>query len=129
MANWSDAVENAILNCYLNQTNITAPTAIYLGLYSASPTDAGGGTELTGNGYARVNVTASFPAAASGACSNDVAIDFPVATGAWSAVTAVGLFDASSGGNLLAWVSKSLSALATDQFYRIPANDLDFAED
>lgn len=34
-----------------------APPAIYVGLYTAAPTDAGGGTECTGNGYARVQVT------------------------------------------------------------------------
>lgn len=129
MAGWSDAVELAILNCYFNQTNITAPTSIYLALYSSAPTDAGGGTELSGNGYARVNVTNSFPSAASGAVSNDVAIDFPVATGAWAAVVAFGIFDASSGGNLIKWATCSLAALASGEFHRIPVGDADFTED
>lgn len=129
MAGWSDTVENAILDCYLNQTNITAPTAIYLGLYSSNPTDAGGGTELSGNNYSRVDVTLSFGAAASGACTNNVAIDFPVASGVWAAATSFGLFTASSGGTLLAWATCSLGALAANEFHRIPIGDCDFSED
>ena len=47
MSEASDYVENQILNCYLNQTNITAPTAIYVGLHTADPTDAGSGCNTT----------------------------------------------------------------------------------
>lgn len=34
-----------------------APPAIYVGLFTAAPTDAGGGTECTGGSYARVQMT------------------------------------------------------------------------
>ena len=33
------------------------PPAIYVGLFTAAPADAGGGTEMSGNGYARVQLT------------------------------------------------------------------------
>src|SRR2546430_1282707 len=34
-----------------------SPPAIYIGLFTAAPTDAGGGTEATGGSYARVQMT------------------------------------------------------------------------
>ena len=63
-----------------------------------------GGTELTGNGYARVAVS---PAAGSwaapgagGNTTNAVEIAFPAATGSpWSTATHFAILDASSGGN------------------------------
>jgi hypothetical protein len=130
MAGLTDTEENKVLNCYFRAANITAPTAIYMGLFSSNPTDAGGGTELSGNNYSRVNVTSSFGSAASGgAISNTVAIDFPVASGAWSVVTGFGIFDASTSGNLLWWATASLSALSANEFHRIPIGDADFTMD
>ena len=90
MSGFTDATEAAVLDCYFNQTNITAPTAIYMALYSANPADAGsGGTELSGNNYSRVDVTASFSAASGGALTNNVAVAFPVPTAAQAAPSAV----------------------------------------
>jgi hypothetical protein len=130
MAGFSNAVEAAILDCYFNQTNITAPTAIYLALFSVAPDDAGaGGTELSGNGYARVDVTTKFSAASSGAVTNDQAIDFPTASGAWSAAVAWGLYTASSGGTYIFGDTCSLGALSANQFHRIPVGDLDVTLD
>lgn len=82
------AVANAVLNCYFNQTNITAPAAIYLGLSSTPPLSDGSGiTEPSGaSGYARKLVTASFAAAASRIVRNDVAIVFGPASADWSPV-------------------------------------------
>jgi hypothetical protein len=34
-----------------------APSAVYVGLFTAAPTDAGGGTEATGGSYARVQLS------------------------------------------------------------------------
>ncbi len=130
MPGFSNATEAAILDCYFNQTNITAPTAIYHALFSSAPDDAGsGGTELSGNSYARVDVTAKFSAASGGAVTNDAAIDFPTATGAWSAVVAWGLYTASSGGTYILGDSCSLGTLASGEFHRIPVGDLDWTLD
>lgn len=130
MAGFSNAVEAAILDCYFNQTNITAPTAIYLALFSSAPDDAGsGGTELSGNSYARVDVTAAFSAASGGAVTNSAAVDFPTASGAWSAAVAWGIYTASSGGTYIFGDSCSLGALSSGQFHRIPAGDLDVVLD
>jgi len=103
MSEASDYVENQILNCYLNQGNVTAPTAIYLGLHSADPTDDDGG-EISGNGYARVAITDKFDAASGtgGSLSSNADITgFTASGGDWATVTHVGIHTASTAGELL----------------------------
>ncbi len=103
MSEASDYVENQILNCYLNQGNVTAPTAIYLGLHSADPTDDDGG-EISGNGYARVAITDKFDTAtgAGGSVSSNADITgFTASGGDWATVTHVGIHTASADGELL----------------------------
>lgn len=79
------------------------PTA-YVALYTAAPTDAGGGTEVSGNNYSRVQTAgADWAAASSGASSNANAITFPTPSGSWGTVTHFGIFDAATNGNLLWW--------------------------
>lgn len=100
----SDYLENKLLDHTLSATVFTSPTAINTALYTAAPSDTGGGTEVTGGSYARVSKTAnttSFPAASGGSKSNGVSIDFPTATAAWGTVTHVGVFDQTT--NLLFW--------------------------
>lgn len=102
MSSKSDYLENAVLNAVFNNTSL-AVAVPYIGLYTATPSDSGGGTEVTGGSYARVNASACFPAASGGAISNDAAITFPESTASWGTVTHFGIFDASSAGNLLYW--------------------------
>lgn len=98
----TDYLENKILDHVLRNVAYTSPTTVYMGLFTVAPSDAGGGTEVSGNAYARQAVT--FGAAASGSSSNTSAVNFPTATPAgWNQVTHWALFDASSGGNMLHW--------------------------
>lgn len=106
MAGKSDYLENALLNHVLNATAYSAPATLYVALFTAAPTDAGGGTEVTGNNYSRKAVTANttnFPAASGGSVANGAAITFATPSGSWGTVTHFGLFDASTSGNLLYW--------------------------
>lgn len=117
MSEASDYVENQILNCYLNQTNITAPTAIYVGLHTANPTDAGTGTEVSGNGYARVAITDKFGTASGtgGSLSSNADITgFTASGGNWGSVTHIGIYDASTSGNLLFHTALDSSATVND---------------
>jgi len=124
MAGKSDFLENAVLAKVFNATAFPATATVYLALYTAAPTDAGGGTEVTGNAYARVAVTANttnFPAPSGGSISNGTAITFPQATpSGWGVVTHFGIFDASTSGNLLYWAaltaSKTVDPLDTVSF-------------
>ena len=97
----------------------TGPATLYIGLYTINPTDAAGGTEVTGGSYARVTVTSSLAnwagtqAAASttassgtgGTTSNNGAITYPAPTANWGVVTGFAAFDAASAGNMLIWTA------------------------
>lgn len=103
---FSDYLELELLDHTFGGADYTRPATLYVGLYTAAPTDAGGGTEVSGGSYARVAVTnndTNWPAAAAGAKANGTAITFPAATGDWGTVVAFGIFDAAEAGNLLAW--------------------------
>jgi hypothetical protein len=95
----SDYLENKLLDHSLATTAYTAPGAVYVGLFTSDPTDAGTGTEVSGGSYARQSAT--FGAASSGSASTSATITFPAATASWGTITHVGIYDASSSGNLL----------------------------
>jgi len=106
---FSDFLELELLDHVFGNAAYSAPATLYIALFSVAPTDAGGGTEATGSGYARVAITnnaTNFPAAAAGAKANGTSFDFATATGDWSAganQVAFGIFDALTVGNLLCW--------------------------
>ena len=111
---FSNYLENALLNQIFRGTAYSFPGTLYVGLYTVAPSDAGGGTEVSGNSYARVSVTANttnWAESTAGATSNSSAITFPQATGNWGTVVALGIFDASTSGNLLAWADLTTSKL------------------
>lgn len=74
---------------------------VYLALFTANPTDAGGGTEVTGGGYARV--VCAFDAAASRATANTALESFTASGANYGTVTGIAIMSASSGGNMLWW--------------------------
>jgi hypothetical protein len=121
----SDYLKEQVLNYVLraDATSFTAPTVVYLALFTVAPTDAGGGTEVSGGSYVRVSVT--FGAPAGGQVTNTSAVDFPMATGDWGTVVAFALFDAVSGGNMLYWnnLTATREILTNDQA-RYPAGQL-----
>lgn len=99
MAEMSNYLENALINVTLRATAYTAPTTVYVGLYTTDPTDANTGTEVSGGSYARKAVT--FGAPSNGASVNSAAVEFDEATATWGTVGWIGILDAISGGNLL----------------------------
>lgn len=95
----------------------------YVGLFTAAPTDAGGGTEVSGGSYARVATTGATWNAASGnpaSATNAATITFPTASASWGTVTHFGEFDAATAGNLLRWgaltTSKTIGSGDTASF-------------
>lgn len=99
MAEMSNYLENALINGTIRGTTYTAPSTVYVGLYTSDPTDANSGTEVSGGSYARTSVT--FGAPSNGAALNSAAVEFPQATADWGTVGWIGLLDASTSGNLL----------------------------
>ena len=108
MSAFSDYLENKVLDHLMSRTTYTAPASVYFSLYTSAPSDTGGGSEVSGGGYARVGVTndvANWPLAAGGVKKNANTITFPEATAAWGTVVAIGIHDAASAGNLLFWTT------------------------
>jgi hypothetical protein len=99
MAEMSNYLENALINGTLRATTYTAPTTVYVGLYTSDPTDANTGTEVSGGSYVRTAVT--FGAPSDGVTTNSAAVEFPQATADWGVVGWIGILDASTSGNLL----------------------------
>lgn len=87
---------NALIDHLLRGQSFVPPTTVYQSLHTAPTTTSGGGTEMSGGGYARAAVTLTL--AVDGETSNDDTVTLPVGTGT---VTHGALFDASSGGNML----------------------------
>jgi hypothetical protein len=98
MAEMSNYLENALINATLRATTFTSPATVYVGLYTADPTDAGTGTEVSGGSYARQSVT--FGAPSNGVSTNSAAVEFPQCTSTWGTVSHIGILDASTSGNL-----------------------------
>ena len=99
MAEISNYLENALINVTLRNTAYTAPTTVYVSLWTTDPTDAGSGTEVSGGSYARTAVT--FGAPSNGVTTNSADVTFPTATGSWGTVGWIGINDALTTGNLL----------------------------
>lgn len=123
MAEMSNYLENALINGTLRATSYTAPTTVYVALYTSDPTDADTGTEVSGTSYARQSVT--FGAPSNGATTNSAAVEFPQAGGSWGTVSYIGLRDASTAGNLLYHTALDASkTIETGDVFRIASGSL-----
>lgn len=130
MAGKSDYLEDALINHILRNSAYTSPTTVYVGLYTAAPSDAGGGTEVSGTNYARQSIAFDAPSPA-GETQNTSIVTFPVAgAGGWGTVTHFGIFDAVSAGNLLYWAALDASkAIAENDQANYPIGSLEVDED
>ena len=128
MAASSDYLEKKILDHVFKIAAFTQPTNIYIGLHTADPTDAGTGTEVSGTNYARVDASSSWAAADStaGTITTNADITFAAAgSGGWGTVTHIGIWDASSTGNLLFHGSLAASkTVAESDIFQITAGNL-----
>ena len=120
---FSNTFETTVLTWVFTTGSATRPTAWHIALYTSAPSDTGGGTEVSGGGYGRQAVTFTI---SGNTASNTSALEFPTATGSYGTVTHVGVFDAASGGNLIAYAALTTSkAIDTGDVLRVPAGDLD----
>lgn len=121
-------LETQLLNHVLRATPYSAPSTVYVALYTAAPGEAGGGTEVTGGSYARQPVT--FTAPAPDTVTNTADVNFPIATADWGTIVAFAILDAPSAGNMLYYanLAASRTVLTNDQF-RFPTGQLQVSED
>ena len=101
MAALSDYAEKLLLDWLMTTGSATRPTTWFLALYTAAPNDAGGGTQVTGNGYARQSITFAAGVSPGGTMASNNAQTFTASGGNWGNITHIGIFDASTAGNLL----------------------------
>ena len=125
MAALTTYVENKFIDWFLRGQAFTPPTNVYIALFTAAPTAAGGGTEVAtvSTGYSRATMSAALttwagtqgvgtPTASTGTTgttSNNSTITFGPSTAAWGTVNAVGIYDALTGGNLLFFANLATS--------------------
>jgi hypothetical protein len=103
MANISTYLSNKLLDHVLKTASYTVPTGIYIALSRANPQANGSGIlEPVGNGYARI-LCNTWDVAVSRKTRNTNAITFAIATGTWGVISHVAIYDAITGGNLLAF--------------------------
>lgn len=110
MSAFGDTVEIDLLTHMFRDATWAKPVGgggLYVALFTAAPTDAGGGTESTYDTYARVAIPQTDAqwnvAAIAGGyeATNAVPITFPVPGANDTDLVAFGIFDASTGGDLL----------------------------
>lgn len=127
MGSFADYWEDEILD-HLFGKGVYSPPTIYVGLSTADPLDnASGLAEPSGGSYQRVTTApADWNSASGGTLDNANAITFPQATGDWGTITHFALFDASSGGNMLAHGSVSPEkAINTGQTFEFLVGNAD----
>ena len=123
MAEMSNYLENALINVTLRATSYTAPTTVYVGLYTSDPTDANTGTEVSGGSYARKSAT--FGAPSNGASTTSADITFDQATASWGTIAYIGILDALTSGNLLYHTALDTSkAIDTGDIFKIASGSL-----
>ena len=112
----SDYLENKLIDHLFRAGTFAKPTALWVALFTGAPSDAGGGTEVSGGSYARKNLppsdtnwratqggTTGASTGTGGQTANAVQIAFPAPTANWGTVSHFAIFDAPTAGNLLIW--------------------------
>jgi hypothetical protein len=122
---FSDYLENKVLNLLMGSAAYSVPATLYIAALTAVPTDAGGGTEVSGGGYARISVTndtGTFPTSVAAEKNLGTSKAFPEATTNWGTVQSIGIFNHPTAGDLLMWAAISPGQLInTGDILRIPA--------
>jgi len=118
MANLSSYAERKILDHLFKNTAYTSPSA-YIALFTTDPTDSASGTEVSGNGYARVQIDTVMSSATTGSDNSSITngsnITFAAASGgAFGTITHIGIFDAATTGNLIAHGALAASKVISD---------------
>lgn len=118
MSAFSADLENKVMDHVLGGGDYSRLGTVYLALFTAAPNESGGGTEVSGGGYARLSITnnsTNWPAASAGQKANGTALSFAAASGAaWGTITHWALMSASTGGNILFFGALSASKTVAD---------------
>lgn len=126
---FSNHLETEILDHVFGGNAYTAPGTLYLALHTANPDEDGSGTEVSTSGTAYARETVAFTVSGNTATTSG-AVEYSTATANFGTVTHVGVWDASTSGNLLAYAALTSSkTIETGDVFRVPAGDLDITLD
>jgi len=123
MADFSNYLENKLLDHVLRNVSYTPATTVYVGLYTSNPDEGNTGTEVSGGSYARQII--SVTTATDGVVTSSADITFPQATASWGTISHIGLLDALTSGNLLMYTQLTTSkAIDEGDIFKITTNNL-----
>lgn len=126
---FSNYLETELLDHVFANNAYTAPSTLYLALHTASPAEDGSGAEVSTSGTAYARQTVAFTVSGNTATTS-AAVEYPTATANFGTVTHVGIWDASTSGNLIAYAALTTSkTIETGDVFRVPAGDLDVTLD
>ena len=126
---FSNYLETAVLNHVFANTAYTSPTTVYVSLHTANPNEDASGAEVTTTGTAYARQSGTFSVTGNTATTT-AAIEYATATADYGTVTHIGIWDASTAGNMLAYAALTASkAITTGDVFRIPVGDLDITLD
>lgn len=130
---FSNYLEDKVLKHVFTNTAYTPPAAVYVALFTAAPSDTGGGTEVSGGSYARQSAAFSVTGNNPTEAANSSGVEFPTATANWGTITHIGVYDAATSGNLLAYslltdpadfLTPLAKTISTGDIFRINASNL-----
>ena len=113
MAGFTNYLEDKVIGHLFGGTAYTAPGTWYAGLQTAAPSDSAAGTEVSGGAYARQSVAWTIATSGTAQASNTAALEWSAATTDWGTVTHAGIYDAVSGGNLVAFETLTKTDFST----------------
>lgn len=122
MSDLSDYAEEQLCKWAFTDAAVTRPETWFLALFTTAPSDAGGGVEVSGAGYARAPVTFIYDT--NGQAANAADVEIAASGGDFGEVVAVAIFDGVTGGNL--WAHKAISTVTvgSGSTFRVLAEQL-----
>lgn len=119
----ASTVAAALLDALLNQTNYTAPTALYMQLHVGDPGAAG--TSNVATETTRKEVTSSFAAASGGTCTTNAAITWTSVAGTED-FTHFSLWSASSDGTFYGSGTITANSVTAGDTFTLGSGDVDY---
>lgn len=98
----NDFLKDEIIDNNLRNAPYAGPTTVFLAHFTVAPTDSGGGTEVTGSGYARQAI-AYDPPSPPGQTQNTDLESITASGGNFGLIVSFSLMDALTVGNFMYW--------------------------
>lgn len=117
------ATANSLLDALMNQTNYTAPTAIWMKLHVGDPGAAG--TSNAATETTRKDITAVFSAASAGAITSDTAVTWTNVAGTED-YTHYSVWSASTAGTFYWSGTITANAVTAGDTFTLGIGDIDF---